>query len=335
VPRSRNATVGSIPCALVLCAVVAGCQPGSYLITPVPADKSLRQRELERTSYFTTDKIALIDIEGVLLDESPRGLISPGENPVSLFVEKLRAAEKDKHVKGIVLRINSPGGTVTASQIIHDEIEAYKKRTGRPVITIMLDVTASGGYYLACASDQLIAYPSTITGSIGVVMQMFNLAGTLEKIGVETDAIKSGPNKDAGSPFRKMSPEEREIFQTLVNEFYEQFIAVVHAGRPAINEQKLRSLADGRVFSAQQALEAGLIDQIGTIHDAVAEVRKRAGLEQYRLVTFRRPYGWKPTVYARTPDAPASQINLINISLPDWLALQQSPRFMYLWAPGQ
>jgi len=319
---------------LSACLLSAGCQPTGFLITPVPADKSLQQRELSRTSFWAADKIALIDVDGLLLNGESFTLLGEGENPVSFFVEKLQAAEKDKRIKGLVLRVNSPGGTVTASEIMHHEIRNYKQRTGRPVVTVMTDVAASGGYYVACASDYLIAYPTTVTGSIGVLVQMFNLAGTLAKIGVETDAVKSGPNKDAGSPLRRMSPEERAIFQSLIDQFYEQFLTIVRAGRPNIDAERLRELADGRVYSATQALDAGLIDRIGTMHDAVAEVKERAGLKDYRLITFHRPFGWKSTVYAAAPQRPPTQVNLISLDLSELLCRSASPQFMYLWQPG-
>lgn len=331
-PRFGSRTVFAF--TLVASSAVGGCGPTGFLVTPVPANRSLQERELSRTSWLARDKIAIIDVDGLLLNGEMPGLLRRGENPVSMFVEKLNAAEADKNVKGIVLRINSPGGTVTASEIMHHEIERYKAETGEPVVTVMTDVAASGGYYIACATDYIIAYPSSVTGSIGVIMQMFNVAGTMQKLGITGDAIKSGENKDAGSPFREMEPDEREIFQGLVMQFYERFVAVVHRGRPAIPEDRLRTLADGRVYSAPQALEAGLIDRIGSIYDAIEEVRTRAGLEDYRLVGFERPFGWKPNVYAEAPEPAAPQVNMINITLPDWLSSLSTPRFMYLWSPG-
>jgi protease-4 len=223
---------------------------------------------------------------------------------------------------------------VTASEIIHQEIERYKARTNEPVVAVMTDVAASGGYYVACPADHIIAYPSTITGSIGVVMQMFSLAGTMQKLGITGDAIKSGPNKDAGSPFREMKPEERQIFQSLIDEFYARFLAVVHQGRPGIPEERPRELADGRVYSAQQALDAGLIDRIGSIYDAVEEVKQRAGIKNYRLIAYHRPLGWQPNVYAAGPPNSPQQFNVVNVNLPEWLTAMSTPQFMYLWTPG-
>jgi protease-4 len=237
-------------------------------------------------------------------------------------------------VKALVIRINSPGGSVTASDLMYNELLYFKQRTKckRPVVAVMMDVAASGGYYLACGCDEIVANPTTVTGSIGVIMQMVNFRGTLGKIGVETDAIKSGAMKDAGSPFRKLKPEERELFQELVDGFYDRFVEVVARGRPGMDEDKVRSVADGRVYSAQQALELGFVDRIGTLRDALADVKERIGARKLKVVTYQRPHGYKPNIYAETPVGPA-QLNLLNITLPPDLAALE-PQFLYLWAPG-
>jgi protease-4 len=191
-------------------------------------------------------------------------------------------------------------------------------------------VAASGGYYIACACDHIIAHPTTVTGSIGVIMQLFSLQRTLEKIGVKAEAIKSGPNKDAGSPFRDLSDDERKLFQSIVDEFYHRFLDVVDKGRPKLDKEKIRGLADGRVYTAQQALAEGLVDQIGTITDSVNLIREKAEVEKIVLVTYNRPLGWKPNMYAHAPDpGPATTL---MVKLPEWLT-DPTPRFLYLWMP--
>jgi len=249
-------------------------------------------------------------------------------------VEKLDRAAKDRSVRAVVLRINSPGGGVTASDLMYQELLDFKKRTEgkRPVVAMLMDVAASGGYYVACGADRIVAQPTSVTGSIGVIMQLFSLAGTMDKIGAESTAIKSGPMKDAGSPFKKLKPEEREIFQGLVDQFYDRFVQVVAKGRPHLSAEQVRKIADGRVWSAQQALELGLIDQIGTLRDTLAEVKAKIGAERVRVVIYHRPLGWRPNIYAETP-AGAPQVNMVNIHLPDGLIMPQA-QFMYLWAPG-
>jgi len=318
---------------LLSIAALSGCGPQSFKITPVPTDQTLEESVVIDEGGPFAPKIALIDVEGIIMNRELGGFFSEGEHPVSFLVEKLDKAAKDKSVKALILRINSPGGSVTASDLMHGEVLRFKKETKgkRPVVAVMTDVAASGGYYVACAADEIVAHPTTITGSIGVIMQTVNFAGTMSKIGVKADAITSGKMKDAGSPLREMKPEEREIFQSLINQFYDRFVKVVAAGRPGLTEARVREIADGRVWSAQQALELRLIDRIGTLRETVAGLKEKIGVKKARVVTYHRPLGWKPNIYAESPAGPP-QVNLINVALsPTWL--QPEPQFMYLWVP--
>ncbi len=314
-------------------AALSGCGPQSFKITPVPTDQTLEESVVIDEGGPFAPKIALIDLDGIIMNRESGGLFSEGEHPVSFLVEKLDKAAKDKSVKAVILRINSPGGSVTASDLMYGELLRFKKEAKgkRPVVAIMTDVAASGAYYVACAADEIVAHPTSITGSIGVIMQTVNFEGTMNKIGVKADAITSGKMKDAGSPLRAMKPEEREVFQTLINQFYDRFVKVVAAGRPGLTEARVREIADGRVWSAQQALELHLIDRIGTLRETVTSLKEKIGVKKARVVTYNRPLGWKPNIYAGSP-AGAPQVNLINVSLPPtWL--QPGPRFMYLWVP--
>ncbi len=310
--------------------VLAGCSPsGGFKITPVPADQSLRERIVHRARGWVSDRIAIIDVSGVLMNARDQGLLSEGEHAVSLLVEKLDAAASDKRVKAVILRINSPGGTVAASETLYEEIKSFRAKTGKPVIAFFQDVAASGGYLIACAADEIIAQRGSVTGSIGVVMLTVDLSGTLSKLGVRTEAIKSGPYKDAGSPFRSMRSEERKVFQDLVDGFYQHFLEVVASGRPKLTVEKIATLADGRVYSAQQALEVGLIDRIGTLREAIEIAKERAGIETAHAVLYHRPLAWSPTMYAATPSPAPQTINLFNINLPTFWT--KAPQFMYIW----
>jgi len=329
---NHNTRRPAIIVSLASIVFVTACAPPSFLVTPVSSNRELVETELSRDSFFASDKIAVIDVDGTLMDMAAPGLFSEGENPVSLLVEKLARARRDSRVKAVLLRINSPGGTVVASELMHDEITHFKK-TGKPVVAVIMDVGASGGYYIACACDEIIAQPSSITGSIGVVMQMFDIAGTLHKIGATTDAITSGAYKDAGSPFRQMKPEERAVFQSIVDDMFERFVAVVNEGRPKLDEAAVRRLADGRVYSAKQALDAGLIDRITTLRKSIDVVKERAGLGNVRLVAYDRPSGYRPNYYAMPPRMPTGDVNLIRLDLGS-LFESTTPRFMYLWQPG-
>ncbi len=331
-----TAQIGRLRCvAMYLLALLmaAGCGPTAYKITPVPADRELEEKTLIHEGGLAPSKIVLIDVDGLITNGRKFELLGEGEHAVSLFTEKLDKAAADSSVKALIIRINSPGGSVTASDLMYSELLRFKAVTKgkRPVVAVMMDVAASGGYYLACGADEIVAHPTTITGSIGVIMQMVRVQGTLQKIGMETDAIKSGKMKDAGSPFREMKPEERELFQNIVNQFFDRFVAVVARGRPTMDEAKIRELADGRVYTAQQALELGLIDRIGTLRDAIAGVKEKIVAKRVRVVTYQRPMGWKPNIYAEAPAGPP-QVNLLNIEIPG--LLHNQPQFLYLWSPG-
>ncbi len=314
--------------------LLPGCGPTSFLITPVPADRGLREHVLLREGLWATRKIALIDVDGILKNSRARSLTGlVGENPVAFFKEKLDRAARDKRVRAVVVRINSPGGGVTASDLMHAELQRFRQRTHKPVIACLLDVAASGGYYIACAADRIFAHPTTVTGSIGVIMIAPEFSGTMQKLGVRVNVIKSAELKDAGSFFRAMNPTDRAVFEQMIAQMYERFLEVVRRGRPGIPPERLRELADGRVYLAPAAQDHGLIDEIGTIEDAVRAAKAAAGLagERVLVVSYARPLAHRPNVYARG-DAPPAQVNLLNVQLPDWLH-SPSPQFMYLWAP--
>jgi protease IV len=318
---------------LALTFMASGCLPTSFLITPVSGSRHLVETELSSDSFFASSKIALIDVSGTIQNGSVTKFLGAGDNPVSTLLEQLDKARKDGNVKAVILRINSPGGTVVASELMHDEIMYFKKKTGKPVIAVMMDVAASGGYYIACACDEIVAQKSTVTGSIGVIMQLVNVAGTLEMIGVKSDAITSGKHKDSGSPFRTMRPEERELFQGIINDMYERFLDVVEAGRPKLDEQTIRTLADGRVYTANQALENGLIDRIASLRTVIDDLKDQLDITNVRVVTYMRAHEYRPNYYAQAPVYSSNQVNLLNIDVKNTLT-PSAPSFMYLWAPG-
>jgi len=175
-----------------------------------------------------------------------------------------------------VLKINSPGGSVGAVQAIHEALLRFKK-SGRPIVSTFGDVSASGGYYIACASDRIVTHPGTLTGSIGVVMQMPNVTGLMQKIGVTMNTITSGDMKDSGSPFRQMTAAEQGYFKALINDAYGQFFEAVKTGRKMADDE-LRLVADGRVMTGQMALKAKLVDQLGGTKEAIDLAKELAGL---------------------------------------------------------
>ena len=202
---------------------------------------------------------------------SIRGLITDSRS----VVEQIKKYRKDSRVKAIILRIESPGGGTAASQEIYREVQktVAKKR----VVASMGNVAASGGYYIALAADKIVANPATLTGSIGVIMEVSNIKELLQKIGVSREAVKSGPYKDIGSPVREMKPEERRLLEEVIQNVHQQFIEVVSKGRRLSREQ-VEKIADGRIFTGQQAKALGLIDELGSFEDAVELTKKMVGL---------------------------------------------------------
>lgn len=215
-------------------------------------------------------RVAVIRVSGPIMGGTGNEFSLNGQTTATsgTLMKQFRKARTDDTVKAVLLRIDSPGGSAAATQEAATELERLKE-TGKPVIVSMGDTAASGAYWLAAYGDKIYANPSTITGSIGVYMSYYDLQGLSDKIGVKEEKIKSGAHKDIFSPFRPMTDEERQLTQTMVNNMYDQFVAVVAKERH-MDEQKVRSLADGRVFTGQQALDAGLVDEMGNYYDALS-----------------------------------------------------------------
>ena len=277
------------------------------------------------------EKVLLLDLSGVISAQDKDGLF-PQPNMLAAFKEDLVKAAKDDNIKAVILRINSPGGTVTASDILYHELKAFKATKKVPMITSMMDLAASGGYYAAMASDTIYVHPSTVTGSIGVIMLTMNAKGLLEKVGMEASAITSGPRKDMGSPFRTMTQEERTIFQGVIDSFYHRFLTVVQEGRPQLNADQIKKLADGRIYSGEQAKAAGLVDEIGYLDDAIEQARKRAGLTEARVVTYRRHGEYQNNIYSKMFGGGSGLTSLATMDLMS-LVRGGSPQFMYMWMP--
>jgi protease-4 len=309
---------------------LGGCFNG-LVLTPTQVGGPLGEAIVkDPKNYFCCKKIAIIDVSGVIMNAHSSGLLGSGENPMSLFREKLEEAACDSQVKAVVLRLNSPGGAVTASDIMYQDLINFRKDTQKPVVACMMDVAASGAYYLAMGCDTIYAHPTTVTGSIGVIMNLYNAAGLLGKIGVSSDPIKSGPNKDLGNPARPMTDEERAILQGMVNCFYDQFVQVVVRGRN-LPEDRVRALADGRVYSGVDAQKLGLVDKIGYLEDAIQEAMDLACIKDAKVIAYDRCGSYKGSIYAGLPKIP-SEIN-VKLDVPG-LAGPSGAAFMYLWEPG-
>ena len=277
-------------------------------------------------------KVLMIEIDGVITETSEVadffGTVSEGM--VSRLREELDRARTDDKVKALVLRINSPGGTVTGSDLLYDEILRFKQERKAPVVAQLMGTAASGGYYVALAADEIHAERTTVTGSIGVIFSGLNLAGLMEKLGIENQTITSGSFKDAGSILRRMRPEERAQLQSVIDDLYARFVDVVKAGRKKLTIEQIRALADGRIYSAMQAHKLGLVDEIGSLDSSVRRARELAGLSSARVVTYHRPREYTNNYYTRaTPRRREALLDLWPAELPF-----QGPAFLYLWAPG-
>jgi protease-4 len=268
------------------------------------------------------EKVLLLDISGLISSLSSPNIFAREGDVLSQVYYRLKKASEDPLIKGVILRLDTPGGEVTASDIIYHEIQNFKTRTGIPVIALMMSMTASGGYYIASACDHLIAHPSSLTGSIGVISLFPNLEGLLDKVGIQVQVIKSGKLKDSGSVFREMTEE--------VDEYYQNFINVVYENRKDfLTLENIKKLADGRIFTASQALEARLIDEIGYFDTALEKTLELSSLREASVVTYTYYPKQKTNIYA-------TQIK--NSSPFEGESFQEMIRslksgFYYLWHP--
>jgi protease-4 len=208
------------------------------------------------------DKVALVRVEGPIMDSMD-------------LVDEIKEYVEDRSIKAIILRIDSPGGAVGPSQEIYEEVK--KASEEKHVVASMGSIAASGGYYIASPADVIFANPGTLTGSIGVIMEIPNVEGLMTKIGIKTEVIKSGRHKDMASAFRKMEKEDRDILQGVLDNVHEQFIRAVAEGRK-LTVEEIRPIADGRIFTGEQAKELKLIDELGTLQNAVKKAGELAGI---------------------------------------------------------
>ncbi|MCE9499756.1 MAG: signal peptide peptidase SppA [Leptospira sp.] len=282
------------------------------------------------------DKILIIPIEGVISD-SPSEVSFFGtksDSMVSKIKEQLKRAEIDKNIRAIILKINSPGGTVTASDVIFNEIKNFRKKNNIPVVSIFMDTAASGAYYVAMSSDFIAAHPTSVTGSIGVIMQGLNFKDGLGKLGIKDMSYTSGANKGLGSPFTEPGPEQKKILQSIVDSLFHRFFTVVKEGRPNIKEDVLRALCDGRIYSADQAVQNGLVDKIVYFDEIIPEVmkqsnyKKSADNENPRLIILNTSKKPVRNIYSTVTENFQEETLLNKI-----IKTKVEARFMYLWAP--
>jgi protease-4 len=305
----------------------------------------LREQVLrEGTGDFADQKIAVIDLQGMITASESRSLLRPHPNTVAEVKARLDRASRDGDVRAVVLRIGSPGGEVTACDILHREVSRFREATRKPVVACIQEQGASGAYYVAVAADAILSHPTAIVGSIGAVLASYDISGLLDKIGVKVAPIKSASKKDLNSPFRHLSEEEREILQSLVNQVHQRFVDVILAGRPALTREDLEELADGRVLSGIEAARRQLVDRVGYLDDALEDAAARAGIESPAVVSYARRARSGANIYTQVAPAlgataPGGQggreaAAAAEISVrwsPEW---EPGARLLYLWQPG-
>jgi protease-4 len=275
-------------------------------------------------------KIALIDADGLLLNCDMSGLGSLGENPVALFREKLDRVASDPCYRAVVLRINSPGGGVTASDIMRRDLSRFRRDTGLPVVACLMDLGTGGAYYVATAADHVLAHPTTVTGGMGVILNLYNLQEAMMYFNIIGTPVKAGLHTDLGTPIEPMSEESRAILREITQSFHARFRDVVRQARPLHDPDRAEDF-DGRVFTAQQALERNLIDSIGYLDDAVAVARQLGNCPTARVVMLHRSNDRARSPYAISPNAPIHG-PLMPVSIPGF-DRSQMPTFLYLWQP--
>jgi protease-4 len=311
---------------LVMFISITGCTAPKIRLFPSQADP-LREFTLQGKQ---APKILVIPIRGIISNRPKEGLIRTKPSIVQEVVSQLRRAEEDNDIKAVILKIDSPGGSVTASDILYNEIATFKEHTGVKVVAAMMGVAASGGYYIALPADYILAHPTTITGSIGVIFARPKVTGLMQKIGVDLEVNKSGADKDMGSPFRQTSAEEEKIFQDLTDRLGVRFVDLVARHRK-LEPGVVAKISSARVYLANEALELGLVDEVGYLDKAILEAKKLAELpDDAKVVVYRRTEYPDDNIYNTSTRYGGGKASLISMELPGSLNHIQTG-FYYLW----
>ncbi|GAB6138964.1 signal peptide peptidase SppA [Halanaerobaculum tunisiense] len=234
------------------------------------------------------NSIAVINVNGPIMAGSSSGILGGAQANSNQIMKQINQAKDNENIKGILLRVNTPGGSSAASDAIYSELQKFKEETSKPIVVSMGDMAASGGYYISAAADRIYANHNTITGSIGVIMKFANLEKMYDKLGVEYLTLKSGPHKDIGSSNRDMTQKEKKILQEMINNAYQRFVQIIVAGRD-LPEEEVKEIADGRIYDGKQAQKLDLVDQLGNFYDAVDKAAQLADIKgEPNLVHYGR-----------------------------------------------
>jgi protease-4 len=310
------------------CVVVVGSPLGFLARDRAPLEEVVLEGE-------GRDKVLVIDVSGVITDlpsHRALGLVEEDSTLARVEAELAKAADDDR-VKAVVVYVRSPGGGVTASDDLYRQLRRFKDEERVPVVAALGGVAASGGYYLACAADRIVAHPTTVTGSIGVIMVNLNLDGLLDKLGVQDATVQAGRYKNLMSPLAPPDPAGRAIVQGIVDHLHGRFRDVVREGR-GLDGARLDAVSDGRIFDAEQALALGLVDAIGDLEAAIDAAKRLATLDRARIVRYRRGGEGADTLHARWQGPPSSTSVPLGLLLALAGGSETGPRFLYLWDPA-
>jgi protease IV len=297
----------------------SAADPGEMMATVVRPGKS----------QSPCARIALIDVDGLLLNQNYGSMYAVGDNPLAGFRDKLEAAARDSSVTAVVLRINSPGGSVTACDIMAEELRQFRSETRKPVVACLMDVATSGAYFIAAGSDRIVAHPTALTGGLGVVFNHFNLQDAMAQLNLVADPVKSGAKIDMGTVTAPLDDETRVLLQKMADAYREHLQRRIKERRASMTVQDQRVVQDGRVVIASDALALHLVDRLGYLHDAISEAEQMTGSADSEVVLLHRSAYPAHSLYAITP-SPAPLNDAIPFSYPG-LDRSKLPSFLYLW----
>lgn len=313
--------LGLLVAAVIVVVVIAGGGGTAGGSAPIPYDE-------EYVSGDGADKVIVVPVEGVI---ASGGDAISGQNSTVTpegFEDALEQAADDPDTAAVVLEVNSPGGGVTASDEMYRTILEFRQKTDMPVVVSMGDVAASGGYYISAAADEIVANETTLTGSLGVIISLNNFTDLADKYGYKQEVIKSGEFKDIGSSFRELKPEERKIFQSVIDESYDEFVSVIAKGRD-LPEDRVREIADGRIYSGKQAKELDLVDEFGDLDRAAALAAENADVKGPTVVRYVQTPSFLDLAQARLAPQEPEAVQLAKAA-----GVELSPRPMYLYRTG-
>lgn len=274
-------------------------------------------------------KIVVAHLEGIIQDVGENPLLNTGINNYKRLLKVLDNAAEDDSVDGIIINVNSPGGGVVESATIHDKVVEIQEEYDKPVYVTMGNTAASGGYYVAAPAEKIVAHPATLTGSIGVIMESINFTDLADEYGIDFNTIKSGEHKDIMSASRKMTDEERDILQSMIDEMYDEFVQVIVDGR-GMSESDVRRLGDGRVYTGKQAKDNGLVDELGSLEDTIALMEEDHGWDDSLVVEYGAGLNFDSIFGVTAKSLFGKEKDLFQIQ--DLLRESNAPRAMYLYS---